>query len=325
MHAEIKNFFENLTVPRTSLFSSDMFPSGNIFIERFDKTHPVLQGNKWFKLKRNIFECVNEGKDTILTFGGAFSNHIHATAGAGNIMGLKTIGIIRGERTNPLNFTLQEAEKFGMQLHFVSRTEYRNRYSDEYIQQLRELFGDFYFVPEGGSNRLGYLGASEMLPDDFGEFDYIIMAMGSGGTIGGNLIAASKNQRYKTKFLLVPVLKDYEYVLDNVKEILKLEGIINFKNLEVLGNYHCGGYAKTNDVLINFIHSFIKEYGVDLDPIYTGKVLFAVSQLSQDGYFKPGEKILVYHTGGLQGKTGFVQRFPKYSFLLENNGLFNPV
>ncbi len=117
-----------------------MFPSGNFFIERFDKTHPVLQGNKWFKLKRNIFECIEEKKDTILTFGGAFSNHIHATAGAGNILGLKTVGIIRGERTDPLNFTLREAEKFGMFLHFVSRAEYRNRYSDEYVEHLKEIW-----------------------------------------------------------------------------------------------------------------------------------------------------------------------------------------
>ncbi len=325
MHAEIKNFFENLTVPRTSLHSSVLFPSGNIFIERFDKTHPVLQGNKWFKLKRNIFKCIDEGKDTILTFGGAYSNHIHATAGAGSILGLKTIGIIRGERTIHLNYTLREAEIFGMYLHFVPRSEYRNRYSDEYIQQLRELFGDFYFVPEGGSNRLGYLGASEMLPDDFGEFDYIITAMGSGGTLGGNLIAASKKTGNKTKFLAVPVLKDYEYVLDNLKQMIGLEGVKTFNNLEVLGNYHFGGYAKTNDVLINFIHSFTEEYGVELDPIYTGKVLFAVSHLSQNGYFNPDNKILVYHTGGLQGKIGFVERFPKYSFLLENNGSYNPV
>lgn len=318
MHPEIRQFFKNFSVPRTALHSGDLFPSGNFFIERFDKTHPVLQGNKWFKLKRNIFECIDEKKDTILTFGGAFSNHIHATAGAGSILGLKTIGIIRGERTNPLNFTLREAEKFGMFLHFVSRTEYRNRYSDEYIQNLKEIFGDFYFVPEGGSNHLGYLGASEMLPDDFGEFNYIMMAMGSGGTLGGNLIAASKKPENKTKFLVVPVLKDNEYVVDNLKVLAKLEGVRNFENLEVLGTYHFGGYAKTNDLLINFIHSFTQKYGVELDPIYTGKVLFAVSQLAQNGYFKPSDKILVYHTGGLQGKIGFVERFPKYSYLLPN-------
>lgn len=319
MHSEIKNFFENLTVPRTILHSSVLFPSGNFFIERFDKTHPVLQGNKWFKLKKNIFECIDEGKDTILTFGGAFSNHIHATAGAGKILGLKTIGIIRGERTDPLNFTLRESEKFGMYLHFVSRTAYRNRYSDEYIKQLNKLFGDFYFVPEGGSNRLGYLGASEMLPKDFGDFDYILMAMGSGGTLGGNLIAAHKKPETKTKFLVVPALKDYDYVLDNLKGVARTEGVKNFENLDVMGDYHFGGYAKTNDVLINFIHSFEREYGVELDPIYTGKVLYAVSQLSQNGYFKPSNKILVYHTGGLQGKIGFVERFPKYSYLLEDN------
>jgi 1-aminocyclopropane-1-carboxylate deaminase len=319
MHPEIRQFFENLTVPRTALHSGDLFPSGNFFIERFDKTHPVLQGNKWFKLKRNIFECIEEKKDTILTFGGAFSNHIHATAGAGNILGLKTVGIIRGERTIPLNFTLREAEKFGMFLHFVSRTEYRNRYSEKYVEHLKEKFGDFYFVPEGGSNRLGYLGASEMLPNDFGDFDYVIMAMGSGGTLGGNLIAASKISINKSKFLVIPVLKDYQYVLDNLKVVVGAEGVKNFENLEVLDNYHFGGYAKTNDVLINFIHSFEREYGVEIDPIYTGKVLYAVSHLSQNGYFNPNDKILVYHTGGLQGKIGFVERFPKYSYLLEDS------
>jgi 1-aminocyclopropane-1-carboxylate deaminase len=312
---ELKDLFADISVPRTSLHSSDLFPSGNFFVERFDKTHPVLQGNKWFKLKRNVFKCLEEGNDTILTFGGAFSNHIHATAGAGNLLGLKTIGVIRGERANPLNYTLREAEQFGMHLHFVSRTEYRERYSDEYIRQLKAGFGDFYFVPEGGSNRLGFLGASEMLPADFAEFDYIIMAMGSGGTLGGNLIAANQLPGCRTKFLAVPVLKDYGYVLDNLKQMILQEGVNIINNLEVLDNFHFGGYAKTNEILLDFINNFQLTYNLELDPIYTGKVHYAVSQLSQKGFFNADDKILIYHTGGLQGKIGFVERLPKYRYL----------
>lgn len=313
--SEIKQFFENYSVPRTPVVKSELFPTGNIFIERFDKTHPVLQGNKWFKLKRNIIECLDQGKDSLLTFGGAYSNHIHATAGAGKIFGLKTIGVIRGERTDPLNHTLREAESFGMKLHFVSRSEYRERYSENYIDRLRTLFGGFYFVPEGGSNRLGYLGASEMLPSDATEFDYIVMATGSGGTLGGNLLAAWEGKNHHTKFFSIPVLRDHHYVIDNLKKTIAEEGVGHFDNLSVIDGFHFGGYAKTTGQLLQFIVDFQDEQKIELDPVYTGKVLFAVSDLSKNGFFKENDRVSVYHTGGLQGKTGFIERFPKYELL----------
>jgi 1-aminocyclopropane-1-carboxylate deaminase len=188
---EVEAFFNNYTIPRTQLSQSELLPVSNFSVERFDLVHPLLQGNKWFKLKRNIFWCVEGGNDTILTFGGAFSNHIHATAAAGKILGLKTIGVIRGERPFQLNYTLRDAESFGMELVFVSREEYRRRYNPDYVDELRERLGHFFCVAEGGSNRLGYLGAREMLPADADQFDYIMMPMGSGGTLGGNLIAAA--------------------------------------------------------------------------------------------------------------------------------------
>ncbi len=315
---DINQFFEHLEVPRNRLQNNESFPNGNIFVERFDKTHPVLQGNKWYKLKQNLFECVNRGHDTLLTFGGAFSNHIHATAGAGSIFGLKTIGVIRGERTEPLNPTLSEAESFGMKLHFVSRSEYRERYSSNYIEQLSELFGNFYFVPEGGSNRLGYLGAAEMLPQDSIAFDYIVMATGSGGTLGGNLIGAAKKGNKSTRFLSIPVLKDHDYVIENLKNFVLAEGVENCDNLTVIDGFHFGGYAKTTEELIQFIIQFQNELGIELDPVYTGKVFYAVSQLSKKKFFRKDDRILVYHTGGLQGKAGFIERFPKYDALIVN-------
>lgn len=292
-----------------------MFPTGNISVQRFDLVHPLLQGNKWYKLKLNIRKCLEEGKDTILSFGGAYSNHIHALAAAGMLAGIRTIGVIRGERTEPLNHTLLEAEGFGMRLHFVSRTEYRRRYSPEYISELHDLLGDFYFVPEGGSNVLGYYGAAEMLPADAGDFTHIVMATGSGGTIGGNLLAAARMGLKDTKVTSVPVLKEHDCVIEGVRSFLLTEGIDCSKCLEVLPGYHHGGYAKISDELIRFINDFQNEYKIAIDPVYTGKVFFAVSDLSKKGYFRSNDRILVYHTGGTQGMNGFIERYPQYSFL----------
>ncbi len=292
-----------------------MFPTGNISVQRFELVHPLIQGNKWFKLKHNIRQCLSEGKDTILSFGGAYSNHIHALAAAGSIAGINTIGIIRGERTNPLNHTLRDAESFGMRLYFVSRTEYRGRYSPDYLLELKEILGDFYPVPEGGSNDLGYLGAAEMLPADAGNFTHVIMATGSGGTIGGNFLAACRAGLTNTKFLSVPVLKDFQYVIENVNGFLESAGFTRPRNLEVLDGYHHGGYAKFSDDLIKFIDEFQNRYKIPVDPVYTGKVMFAVSDLSRKGYFTPEDKILVYHTGGLQGMSGFIERFPRFPYL----------
>ena len=292
-----------------------MFPTGNISVERFDLVHPLLQGNKWFKLKLNIMKCLEVGRDTVLSFGGAYSNHIHALSATGKLAGINTIGVIRGEKTNPLNHTLNDASRFGMKLHFVSRTEYRRRYSPGYINELHDLLGDFYFVPEGGSNLLGYYGAAEMLPDDAGEFTHIIMATGSGGTIGGNILAAIKQGVRGTRILSVPVLKDHEYVIEVVRSFLLTEGIDCSKCLEVMPGYHHGGYAKFSEELINFIKDFQVRYHIPIDPVYTGKVLFAVSDLSKKAYFNSDDRILVYHTGGTQGMNGFIERYPKYSFL----------
>ncbi|KAA0245993.1 MAG: pyridoxal-phosphate dependent enzyme, partial [Chlorobiota bacterium] len=299
--SEVTDLFKPVTIPRTTIEPSGMFPTGNISVQRFDLVHPLLQGNKWYKLKLNVRKCLEEGKDTVLSFGGAYSNHIHALAAAGKLAGLKTIGVIRGERTEPLNHTLREAEDFGMRLHFVSRTEFRRRYSPDYITELRGLFGDFYFVPEGGSNLLGYHGAMEMLPDDAGDFSHILMATGSGGTIGGNLLAAARRRLKDIKVISVPVLKDHDYVLEGVRSFLQTEGMSNFELLEVLPGYHHGGYAKFSDELISFINDFQSEYKIAIDPVYTGKVLFAVSDLSNKGYFRSNDRILVYHTGGTQG------------------------
>ena len=292
-----------------------MFPSGRILVERFELVHPLIQGNKWYKLKYNLINCVNEGKDTILSFGGAYSNHIHALAAAGKIAGIDTIGVIRGDAPVEPNHTLRDALEFGMRLHFVSRSEYRKRYSEEYIAELQGIFGDFYFVPEGGSNKTGYFGAAEMLPEDAGDFSRIFMATGSGGTVGGNLIAASRMGLSETGIVSILVLKDFNYVIDEVKNILKTEGVNSFERLEVLPGWHHGGYAKITDELIDFIRVFQALYKIPLDPVYTGKVLFAVSKLSQSGEIKADERVLVYHTGGLQGMSGFLERFPRFSFL----------
>jgi len=304
-----------IKIPRTPLLRSSLFPTGNFAVERFELNHPLVQGNKWYKLKPNIKKCLDEGKETILSFGGAFSNHIHALAAAGYLLGIRTIGVIRGERPLVLSFTLREAEKFGMQLHFVTRSEYRRRYSPDYIVELQRLFGDFYAVPEGGSNYLGFYGAGEMLPQDAADFSHIVTATGSGGTVGGILLAADKMGLNGLQVLSVPVLKDFGYVMDSVKNFLENENSAGIKRLKVIEDYHFGGYAKFKPELLNFISEFQNIYPIKIDPVYTGKVFFAVSELSRKGYFNESDRVLVCHTGGLQGKVGFLERFPEYSFI----------
>ena len=276
-----------------------------LFIKREDKIHPFVSGNKFRKLKYNITEAKNQQKEILLTFGGAFSNHIVATAVTGNLSGFKTIGIIRGdelgnniEKTLSQNSTLREAHKNGMQLHFVSRTEYREKSTPKFIEKLKNQFGEFYLVPEGGTNKLAIKGCEEILTKQDENFDYICLSIGTGGTISG-LINSAKNHQ---KIIGFPALKG-DFLEQEINQFVKRND-----NWSLETEYHFGGYGKYNPELIRFINQFKEQTNIPLDPIYTGKMLFGILDMIAKNQFPENSKILIIHTGGLQGIDGFNQK-----------------
>ena len=271
-----------------------------LFIKREDKIHPFISGNKYRKLKYNLQEARKLEYDTLLTFGGAYSNHIAAVATAGNEFELKTIGIIRGEELADKineNPTLHFAKAQGMQFKFVSRSAYRDKENERFLEVLKEEFNDFYLVPEGGTNLLAVKGCEEILNEEDLAFDYICCAVGTGGTISG-LINVSKSHQ---KILGFPALKG-DFLSTNISKF------VTKNNWEIITDYHFGGYAKVNKELIDFINQFNQDYNIPLDPVYTGKLMFGVIKMIEDNYFEKSSKILVIHTGGLQGISGMNKR-----------------
>lgn len=284
---------------------SDKAKQVEIFIKREDLLHPHISGNKFRKLKYNLREARKQKKKKILTFGGAFSNHISAIAAAGMEFGFASIGVIRGEelgkdlkKTLSQNPTLQFAASCGMELFFINRERYREftrnfQNPKVILEELQEKFGDFYLLPEGGTNKLAIKGCEEILSQKDQSFDYICCPIGTGGTMSGIINASSNHQ----KVLGFSALKG-----DFLKE--EIQKNTPHKNWEIIPDFHFGGYAKVNKNLINFINTFKKEYGVSLDPIYTGKMMFGIFDLLEKGYFGKHSDILAVHTGGLQGIAG---------------------
>jgi 1-aminocyclopropane-1-carboxylate deaminase len=258
---------------------------------RLDLLHPEVSGNKWFKLQCNLKLAKEAGKHTILTFGGAYSNHIAATAVACKAAGFQSIGIIRGEQSPTPSHTLLQAAAHGMQLHFVSREVYRQKEAINWEIQ----FPDVYLIPEGGHNAAGALGCEEMLslvPTH--DFSHIICAVGTGTTLAGLINSA---QAYQQVMGMV-VLKGGQYLHTSVNTLLHHPEAPNW---QLLCDFHGGGYARTTPGLIDFINTFYRETTIPLDIIYTGKMVWGVRELVQQGYFPAGSRILLIHTGGLQG------------------------
>ena len=267
-----------------------------LYLKREDLIHPYISGNKFRKLRYNIRDAKLIEKQTILTFGGAYSNHIAATAYACKENGLDSIGIIRGEeledkiRGNP---TLSFAQSCGMRFLFVTREAYRKKSNPIFLKKLKDQFGDFYLIPEGGTNQLAVKGCEEILNAEDAIYDYICTCVGTGGTIAGIINAAKRHQ----KILGFPALKG-DFLKQDIRKFAKKE------NWDLLTDYHFGGYGKINTELITFINKFKSDYGIPLDPIYTGKMMVGIFDLIKSGYFPENAKILVIHTGGLQGIAG---------------------
>jgi 1-aminocyclopropane-1-carboxylate deaminase len=272
-----------------------------------DLTHPHISGNKWYKLKYNIEEARRQNKDTILTFGGAYSNHIYATAAAGKIFNFNTVGIIRGEEHPQLNPTLSFAKEQGMKLCYLNRESYRRKNTNEIIQMLKNLIGDFYLLPEGGTNEFAVEGCKEIINDINQDFDYICCPCGTGGTLAG-LIAGLNGEKFALGFA---VLKGASFLNDNINSLLKPYNGERLTNWVINLDYHFGGYAKINAELIKFVERLTSVSNIPFEPIYTGKMLFGIYDLALKGFFKEGSRILAIHTGGLQGLNGLLSKIKK--------------
>ena len=259
-------------------------------VKRDDLIHPYVSGNKLYKLIYNVHEAKKLGYNTILTFGGAWSNHLVATAVYCKDNGLKCIGVVRGDElaNNMLSPSLQFCAGQGMQLHFVSREEYRLKANEHFISRLSDLFGTFYLVPEGGANALGVKGAAEILNDVEG-YDYVACACGTGTTLAGLIMSALPN----TTYMGFSVLKGEDTL---TAEVEKYVG--HTKGWSINTDYHYGGYAKTNTELLAFKESFEKSTQITLDRVYTAKLFLGLYSLINKGLFPSGAKILAIHTGG---------------------------
>ena len=258
-----------------------------VYALRTDKIHPVISGNKWFKLKFYLKEALQKQAKTVITFGGAYSNHIVATAYACKIAGLKCAGIIRGEEPIEYSHTLKDAISYGMQLYFVSRQNYKHKI----IPPQLNATGN-YFIPEGGY-RPSVSAGMATLQYEKDTFDIVCCAIGTGTMMAG--IINSKNP--KAAIMGISVLKN-NYELEN-----EIHHLLIDKNepIDIYHDYHFGGYAKYNIELIRFMNEFYLQTGIPTDFVYSGKLFYAVNDLVEKKYFKPGSNILVIHCGGLQG------------------------
>lgn len=278
-----------------------------VWIKRDDLIHDEISGNKWRKLKLNVEAFQKGSYKAILTFGGAYSNHILATAKVGADYNIPTISIIRGEEQLPLNPTLKRSKELGMEIHYISRSAYREKDKIEFLDKIKEQFGNVYIIPEGGGNIEGVLGCKDIVTELDENFNYILTDCGTGATLAGISLALNKNQ----KAIGVPVLKGGSFILGEVKNYYQLlgEGLSSLENIELATGYHFGGYAKHKPELIDFMRSFYTETGIKTDPVYTGKLFFALMDLLKLDYFPKGSKMIVVHTGGLQGIAGFEERY----------------
>ncbi len=274
-------------------------------VKRDDQIHHIISGNKWRKLKYNLLQAQTNGAKGIITFGGSYSNHIHACAFACQQQKLPVIGIIRGEAKNQDNYTLLWAKYWGMQLSFVDRKTYRQRGEQVYLQALQKQYPEHLIIPEGGSNQLALPGVAEIINElnQQADFDTLITPVGSGGTLAG-LIVGDKNQH---NLLGIAVLKQQGYLENSVQALLPISAK-NANNWRILNDYHLGGYAKFSPQDANKIREFSRVVGIDFEPVYSGKMILALLALIESGYFPAHHRIVILHTGGLQGLGGLIER-----------------
>ena len=268
-----------------------------LWLKRDDLLHPIISGNKWRKLKYSLNDALKLGKDTIISMGGAHSNHLHALAFTGKLLNIKTHGFIRGEQPEKLTGTLKDLQDWGMQLSYISRSAYRElrHYHDRF--SLPGLKPNEYWLPEGGSSVLALQGVDELVKEIDQPYDLLCAPCGTGATLAG-LINATPNN---TSILGFAALKNAGFLATDVKALIAKPR----NHWDINLNYHLGGFAKTTEELIRFMNDFENKAGILLEPVYTGKMMFALYDLIKNNIFKPGQRIIAIHTGGLQGNRGF--------------------
>jgi len=279
-------------------------------VKRDDIIHPIISGNKWRKLKYNLAHIQQNKKvNGVLSFGGSYSNHIHALAFACYQKKIPCVGIIRGEEAYAKNFTLTWARYWGMKLNFVDRKTYRRRHDADYLMQLQQEFPNHFIVPEGGSNEFAIAGVAEIIRElnEQTDFDTLMTPTGSGGTLAGLIAGDCDKNSSPHNILGVAVLKEADYLVANIQELLP-ESAKNHNNWKLLTSFHRGGYAKFSSVDITRILEFNHATGVDFEPVYSGKMILAFLDLLEQGYFTKGERIVLLHTGGMQGLGGMIER-----------------
>lgn len=284
-------------------------------ILRLDLLHPQISGNKWYKLRLNLQAAKEQGHDTVLSFGGAYSNHLHALAAAGKIQGLKTIGVVRGEPAEPINATLTFARQQGMDLYHVTRSDYRSKNSPAFIACLRKRFGDFFLIPEGGANVAGVQGCADIAEllnwstpvaaSSCLSERVVALACGTGTTLAGLLLG----RREDYQILGVAALKG-DFLENDVRTALQSCGVADPGNWRITQEWHGGGYARFSPELLDFIRGFQQRTGIPLEPVYTGKLLMGLYRMLERGDFPRGTEIIAIHTGGLQASLAFVENIP---------------
>jgi len=269
----------------------------NLYLLRLDTIDLYAGGNKLFKLKYNLEEAQKQGFKKILTFGGAWSNHLAAVASVNNNP-LPIIAVVRGEEPKIYSDTLNYCKEKGVKLHFVSRNDYRNKTKPSFIETLKNKFGDFYLLPEGGSNGLAVKGCKEIADYIPIDFEYICTPVGSGATLAG-ITTGLKTHQQAVGF---NALKGADYIIE---EVNKLIGNAENPKFNIISDYHFGGYAKINAELLSFKADFEKQFDIPLDYVYTSKMMYGIFDKIQKDFFKQGSTIVAIHTGGVQGNKGF--------------------
>ncbi|MBN1006823.1 1-aminocyclopropane-1-carboxylate deaminase/D-cysteine desulfhydrase [Amphritea pacifica] len=275
---------------------------------RLDLIHPLISGNKWFKLKYALEAVQASDCHRVLSFGGAWSNHLHALAYAGYELGIETIGVIRGERPAQLSATLMDAVGWGMTLEFVSRNQYRNKYDEQFNTALQQKYGDFHCLPEGGSGEWVVAGCREII-SLFKATDYqlICCACGTGGTLAG--LIAEKPEG--VELLGVPVLKGAEFLYHDIRQMLARAEERDPGGWLLDLSSHEGGYARVSVELVDALRHFRECSGIELEPVYSGKAFLALQRKLARGELPPGSRVMLIHTGGMQGLRGMQDRLSK--------------
>lgn len=311
-----------LSVPLQSVNWPAMTKMGiEVIVRRDDLIHRTLSGNKFYKLFFNLRQAMAEKQHRILSFGGAYSNHLHALAAAGKEYGLQTIGVVRGHRPKQLSPTLADAQAWGMELHFVSRQEYQRRNQADYIEALRQRLGDFYAVPEGGANLQGARGCQVIAQATATQLDFdgICLACGTGTTLAG---VAAALEAGKTAYGF-SVLKGEGQLAEEVAQLQRALTQVDTPqraNWQLIEGYHGGGYARYPEPLQAFVRRFEDDSGIPLDPVYTAKLFWGMEAEAQKGLWPRGTRLVAVHSGGLQGRRGYPLHFLQSHFSDEHSG-----